>query len=289
MEINVRKEETGENIADLHNDEVIENEQVDENTVAAAVEPQNENDENSGEEEIPPPPPVDCIITITVSSDKQAAYIEITPPENGGEDVSAPKIIEALKENKITTGIKRDLIFKLILEKSYNEKKLIAEGVYPVDGIKGKITHLYDLSKKNQPKINNDGCVDFKDTGLITNILKDNVICEIVKPVDPIDGIDVYGEVVHGAKPPQLNIPKGVGTYISEDGLSLCAQTKGNLKRENGLYNVDEVFVISGDVDISTGDIDFVGKVEVRGNILEGYSVKCVGDIVVFGMIEGAT
>lgn len=310
MKFNIRKEDITDNFEELNNKELaqqtFEGEETEDINITNEENPQEINEvteiknedtldnlkeQSTGpeQEEQPKQPPVDSKVSITVSSDKLTAYIHISPPENGGEEISVPMIIAALKEHKIKHGIKKDLIFKIPLEKAYNEKKIIAEGTPAVNGLNGKINHLYDLEHKNQPKVNKDGCVDFKDTGLITNILKDNVICEIVKPVDPVDGTDVYGQPVKGQKAPELKIPKGNNTYVSDDGLSLCAQNKGNLRLENDLYIVDEVIIINGDVDISTGDIDFVGKVEVRGNILEGYSVKCVGDITVSGMVEGAT
>lgn len=43
------------------------------------------------------------------------------------------------------------------------------------------------------------------------------------------------------------------------------------------------------DIDNSTGDIEYNGDVTIKGNILAGFSVKAKGDVVVQGVVEGAT
>lgn len=43
------------------------------------------------------------------------------------------------------------------------------------------------------------------------------------------------------------------------------------------------------DVDNSTGDIDYNGDVSIKGNVLAGFTVKASGNVVVTGVVEGAT
>ncbi|HEY2491368.1 MAG TPA: FapA family protein, partial [Paenibacillus sp.] len=52
--------------------------------------------------------------------------------------------------------------------------------------------------------------------------------------------------------------------------------------------NVFPIYEINGDVDYSTGNIDFVGTVVIRGNVLSGFRIKAAGDIRVIGGVEGA-
>ena len=59
-------------------------------------------------------------------------------------------------------------------------------------------------------------------------------------------------------------------------------------KTEKEKLNVFPVYEVNGDVDYNIGNIDFVGTVVIRGNILTGFRVKASGDIRVTGGIEGA-
>lgn len=59
-------------------------------------------------------------------------------------------------------------------------------------------------------------------------------------------------------------------------------------KTDRDKLNVFPVYEVNGDVDYNIGNIDFVGTVVIRGNILTGFRVKASGDIRVTGGIEGA-
>ena len=57
---------------------------------------------------------------------------------------------------------------------------------------------------------------------------------------------------------------------------------------EQHKINVFPVFEVNGDVDYSVGNIDFVGSVVIRGNVLPGFKIKAAGDIRITGGIEAA-
>src|SRR5690606_27653982 len=48
------------------------------------------------------------------------------------------------------------------------------------------------------------------------------------------------------------------------------------------------VYEVSGDLDMKTGNIDFVGNVVIRGNVPNGFEIKAKGDIHVYGTVESA-
>ena len=271
--------EAKENSSPLGSDNTLE---------AKASEEENSKSEEEPKEEAPPPPPVDASVEIEVSSDRMKAYISVSPAQNGGKDITIEKIKDAISKAGVVVGINEEHVALSAMPQTYGKLITIAEGIPAVDGIPGVIEHFYDLSRKNQPKVNKDGSVDYKNTGLITNIMEEKPICQMTLPIPSVDGQNVLGEAVHGKDAPALKIPKGKNTYITEDQTLLLSQKRGNLKLENGVYVVEETITINGDVDISVGDIKFVGKVEVMGNVREGYSVKSETDIMVRGMVEGA-
>lgn len=49
------------------------------------------------------------------------------------------------------------------------------------------------------------------------------------------------------------------------------------------------VYEVPGDVNFSTGNIDFVGNVVVKGNVTEGFVVKAQGDVEIRGSIAGGS
>lgn len=71
--------------------------------------------------------------------------------------------------------------------------------------------------------------------------------------------------------------------------MKLYASLDGLVTLTNGsVINVFPVYEVNGDVDYSVGNIDFVGNVVVRGNVLTGFQIKAKGDIRIIGGVEGA-
>ena len=75
---------------------------------------------------------------------------------------------------------------------------------------------------------------------------------------------------------------------LSEDGLALLAAIDGKAEMIDGRINVYAVYEVLGNVDNSTGNIDFIGNVIINGNVLTGFEVKAGGYIEVRGVVEGA-
>ena len=81
----------------------------------------------------------------------------------------------------------------------------------------------------------------------------------------------------------------GKNTEISEDGKRLLSSINGCVFYRNKLIDILPILEIKSDVDNSTGNIDFLGSVIVRGNVLSGFSINATGNVDVYGWVEGAT
>jgi uncharacterized protein (DUF342 family) len=110
-----------------------------------------------------------------------------------------------------------------------------------------------------------------------------------VLPREGVPGIDVYGLTVMPEKTKEaVPIPMGKGTVMSDDGLHLLADESGQLLILEGKINISPQLEIQGDVNNSTGNIEFNGEVTVRGNVTSGFTVKAKGNIEVGGVCEAA-
>ena len=54
------------------------------------------------------------------------------------------------------------------------------------------------------------------------------------------------------------------------------------------IIEVVNTYVVNGDVDYSTGNIQFNGNVVINGTVPDGFEVKAEGDIVVMKIAESA-
>jgi len=114
-------------------------------------------------------------------------------------------------------------------------------------------------------------------------VLAQKIAATYGKPGETVDGVEV--PALPGR---DLEIPIGKGVELSEDRMQAIASLDGLPAIISGKICVLPVFEVKNDVDMSVGNIDFVGNVIVRGNITSGFTVKANGNIDVFGNVEDA-
>lgn len=259
----------------------------DENT--QNIEDMNENIDIDEElDEVIPPEPVDAKIEIEVSETNMEGYIYVSAPEYGGKDITVEDINNALEKEKIISGIDHDIIRRLVEGKEYHTQIQVATGTAPIDGEDGYIIRHFEEKKTLAPKQREDGTVDFKDLGLIHNITKGTEICDIVPPTDGTHGEDIKGKALAPKKGKPAIIPRGTNTGLNADQTKLLSLADGNLISLAGKYTVETAITISEDVGLATGNINFIGDVVVKGNVLEGFAVISDKNITIQGMVYGA-
>ncbi len=94
--------------------------------------------------------------------------------------------------------------------------------------------------------------------------------------IDGEEGIDVCGYPVHPREIQILDIQTENNVEISDDGLQALSTIKGRPHMSiNGVISVYDEVIIEGDVDYSTGNIDYAGNIIVKGVVQNGFTVKC--------------
>lgn len=230
---------------------------------------------------------IDSEVFIEITKDKLEAYITIFEGD-GGKELSLQDIEEKLKENGIIFGVNKVRIQEILENKLYKTKFLIAEGNKPQHGENGKIIYHFEINKDYKPELLEDGTVDFKHLNLINNVKKGQLLAEIIPPSEGVTGLNVLGEEIPAIKGKPARVIKGKNVCEDETGLKLYADVDGQVFLRDGKLQVSEIYEVPGDVDHSVGNIDFNGKVVVRGNVKSGFTVKADGDIEVNGVVEGA-
>lgn len=235
-----------------------------------------------------PPEDRDASVELLVQDDKMSATIYINEPTGQGLDVTRQDILDALAEKNITYGVNSARINEIVEDKAYRQLFNIAEGKEPIDGKNGRIKDYFP--RKHQLKFAQtaNGGIDFKNMNLIHNVKKGDLVCEITYPEEALDGIDIFGNAVHGKRGKMPPIPQGRNIVFSEKKDKLLTACEGNLSFRSGRFHVENVYQVGGNVDNSVGNINFSGSVYIHGDVFEGYTVKAKGDITVVGMVEGA-
>ncbi len=228
-------------------------------------------------------------ILVTVSPDELKAFITLYPGENNSP-VSKDEIITALQNQKVTYGIKEDVINYCCEHPIYDDLFCIAEGVPAQNGKNGSIIYHFDTSVDKTPTILDDGRINYRELNLIQSVAQGQLLCSLVPPVAGVQGITVKGKVIPAINGRPAVLPRGKNVYSSEDGQNLYASTDGEVEfLDAAKVSVYTNHEIPADVDNSTGNVNFVGSVIIKGNVLSGFSVEAGGNVEVYGVVEGAT
>jgi uncharacterized protein (DUF342 family) len=213
------------------------------------------------------------------------ATIEILPPKRGNMP-ELSHILELIKQKEIVFGVRKNAIKTMLENKIFEKRVVLAKGRAPVEGKNARLIYHYD--RENKLKVDKNNNVDFKNLNWIKNVKKDDIIVEKLSMVPGKEGINIFGKPIPVKAVKDIKLPKGKNTYISKDGMKLCASIDGQIIEETNKISVMPILTINGNVDYSTGNIEFIGTVLIQGNVLTGFSVKASEDIIVEGLVEDA-
>lgn len=234
---------------------------------------------------------VDETVMVEITRDKMMGVISFTAPENGGRTLSLAEVLQEITQRGVIQGVNMEDLEELVIHKQYNYKYIIAKGTPAIDGKDAKVDLTFDVEKLKslKPRELEDGTVDFKDLDCVRNVKKGEILAVKTPIVAGVDGVNVLGQVLRGKRGKDARLPRGKNTMITPDGLKLVATEDGKLSYEGGSVSVGTVCLIQGDVDSSTGNIDFVGSVVVNGMVHNGFRIQAKGSVEVRGPVEGAT
>ncbi len=229
----------------------------------------------------------DAVVTAIVADNKLSAYLNISPPANGGMPVTYRDLVNALDEAGIIFGIREDIVQRLAANPRYGKMEKVAEALMPIQGKDARLEYHFQATRDRKPKELEDGSVDYKNLGISQNVRENDVLCTKIPAEPGIVGRDVTGQPLEAPLGKDLRMPAGKNTRISADGLCIFATIDGNVDMVKKTVVVMDVFEVKGDVGVETGNIDSICNVLVRGNVTKGYYVHTEGNVIIQGCIEG--
>lgn len=224
---------------------------------------------------------------VQITADGMEAYIMLVTPDDGGE-YTVESLQKALDERGVKYGIDESALKELADEKKYGLETLIARGTEAVDGKDGYYDYKFNCNFDKKPLIKPDGTVDYWSVKSIESVVQDQVIAEYHPCVEGTDGKTVTGKPIP-AKRGREQLPlKGKG-FERRDDNTYVALMSGKIETQNDRVVILPVHELSGNADLSSGNIDFHGDVVIHGSVESGVIVKASGTITVDGIVEACT
>lgn len=252
------------------------------NVIIAAIKEADGQPIKVAEKPIPIPPP-EPEIQVNLTRDRMEASLQIVlPPKCRALELDA--VLEKIKTCGIVFGIDHEAVKKAY--DSPGSTVVCARGQQPIHGINAQIKYHVTIAGKSRPQEMEDGSVDFKNLNLFTTVQEGDVLAEKIPATPGKPGMDVLGITVIAKPGKDLVLPVGKNVKVVDTN-TIVADIAGQFLIVNNKINVMPVIEIKEDVDVSTGNIEFIGNVTIRGSVQPGFSVKAEGNIEVFGSVSG--
>ena len=222
-----------------------------------------------------------------LSSDKLYAWMLVFPPVGQGEELTRDMIYQALAAQGISYGLNTVLLDRAAHDRDrYFNLYLVAQGKPAFDGRNGNIVDYFPRELQRTLEVDEFGQVDYTALNLICNVKEGQEICRLIRPTEGEPGRTVLDQEVPAKSGKAVPLPKGRNTEVSEDGDALLASIPGHVEFSGRNFQVKPVLDIDGDVDFSTGNIKFVGDVNIKGDVISGFAVNAMGNVYVGGVVE---
>lgn len=247
---------------------------------------------------------------VDVNHDELEASLVVVKTQPGTHS-NPDSIVEQLREESVLAGIDREAIKNAVSRlptfKEPGERIVVARGRSARNGKPGHIDFKIDTSGKATYKADDDsaaaGSVDYRNATKIVQVKPGDLLAEVVPPTPGESGVNLAGKEIQPKPGKAVVLRAGEGVEADEAERYYKATIEGRPVFSLGTISVSPICVIDGDVDYSSGNVDFNGHVEVSGAVQDDFritsasaniggtvgacEIKCSGDLAIGGGING--
>lgn len=219
---------------------------------------------------------------LNISRDRLSAYLYLVKKVDESLSITISQLEEFVRGEKVTSGILYDNLKKLAQNPNNIEYPvMIAQGIPPVNGSDAYIS-IEDPKENTLTKEK----INYRNVMRIPSVRNGQTIATVIPETNGVNGADVLGRVILAKNGKKLTIKPGKNVIFTGD--QFVATIDGQVSITSKIISVNPVYEVKGDLDLKTGNIQFIGNVVIHGNVPNGYEIHAGGDIKIFGLVEGA-
>lgn len=246
-------------------------------------------------------------LNLTTSSDNMEAYISIkykpkvtyklkdSQPKNSlliesevKEKIMPPKFTQTeinneLLNNKIKYGILKMVVIKCSTSDEVSQL-LVANGKKVTDAVDDRLELKYNGLHKDY---NNYEVIDYKAIGSVEGVEKGQVLAILHRGKVGLDGVDIKGKELKCKNSKMLVLGAGEGCELIDE-FTVAATIKGRPSLRGSTFFVYKTYEVNGDVELKTGNIQFVGDIVISGSVREGMKVESGNSILIKNNVSEA-
>jgi uncharacterized protein len=236
---------------------------------------------------------VGYFLTLSITPDTVECKCEYKP-NSAGAPMAYDDLQNYLKQAKIVEGIDNTAVSALLTAATSNQPVsdlLLARGIPMLPGEDGAIELAVEdaLHSGTTTEIDEKANMDLRVVQQFYNAVPDQIIARIIPPGNGTSGRSVHGTIIE-ALPGKPMVPVlGTNVHISESGDTVYADSEGRVAIKGAEISVENKYIVKGNVDFKVGNIVFNGFVEIKGDVLDDFSVKATKGIKIQGNIGLST
>lgn len=233
-------------------------------------------------------------LVFDVSADGVECRCCYEPAATGGAPLTNEELQGFLGQFKIRQGIDQEALAELVKTAARGKPLadfLLASGTAMIPGKDGQLVLAVsdELSAPNAAEDGTSGIIDLHNIQSFLNVDAGQFVATIISPGPGKPGKTVFGTEIPPQSGTPLALSLGLNVRRGENGSSIFSESSGRVCVRDNVISVEDVYEIDGDVGFKIGNILFRGFVEIKGDILDGFSVKATKGLKVHGIIGACT
>lgn len=221
---------------------------------------------------------------IQVSSDGLIAKLVLNRAGFAGQGLKRQELDDVLAQAHVVFGLDQQLLNRVADGEITAGTHVVASGLPAQPGEPASL--IYHVLQ--QAEETGDTRVDYREVGKILNVEVGQLLVTKTPAGAGTPGTTVTSAVIVARPGRDCPLPMGKGVVPSDDGLRVYAALSGHVVFAQRRVEVLPSYELSGDVDFSSGNIDFNGNVIIRGNVHNGFKVSAQGHVEIAGGVDNA-
>ena len=203
--------------------------------------------------------------------------------------ISPPDLFWFLQKNNIIQTIDYAAVYNFCaaIEIGVNpEPTVLARGIDAISGADGWFELTVKISGEDTEfEEDQEGNIDLRNLNAYSEIEPGQKLGIVHPPQDGTPGINVQGLPVPSERGKLFELIAGDGAFLKFDDRVAFAEKSGRALFEKKTISVVDQLVIPGDIDLSIGNIDFNGFVEVNGDVPDDFDINATKGIKIAGSV----
>ena len=227
---------------------------------------------------------------LSASLDGLAARLTLVPT-GMSTVVPAEEITSFLRDSGVVAGLQSEAVLHIANAASHGKRSddvTVARGRPPVPGEPGAIELFVRANAESAPPPEVEGRVDWRAAEAVENVLVDQPVAIEIPPKPGQPGLSVLGRELRPTEGEPARSRSGAGVRFDPESRQFFATREGRLLWRDGEFSVTDQYEVDRNVDLTVGNVAFVGAVTIGGDVLDGFTVSAGKGLVVGGTVGAA-